>query len=198
MVARFNVFDSATNKPIKQKNKPLASEIWKLLNNTALHLIKPPHLIFPTNLTSTELAHIAVPDLSLNTVDKDYSCKKLIAGDKAEQQKVLKRATPQKQTILQPNDYIEQTQDCDVFRQTRKYAPYPLSQEEADFPIAYSILIFKDIEMFERMLRAIYRPQNYYCIHVDKKSSAEYKAAVQGKIHNNIKRNHFRSIKSDQ
>jgi hypothetical protein len=29
------------------------------------------------------------------------------------------------------------------------------------------VLVFKDVEMFERLLRAIYRPQNVYCVHID-------------------------------
>ena len=33
--------------------------------------------------------------------------------------------------------------------------------------------------MFERLLRAIYHPQNIYCIHVDKKSSGELLEAVK-------------------
>ena len=37
--------------------------------------------------------------------------------------------------------------------------------------IVFSILMYKDVEQTERLLRAIYRPQNVYCIHVDKKSA---------------------------
>ena len=46
-----------------------------------------------------------------------------------------------------------------------------LSVEEAEFPIAFSIAMFTDVEQTERLLRAIYQPQNLYCIHVDTKSS---------------------------
>ena len=42
----------------------------------------------------------------------------------------------------------------------------PLSQEAANFPLAFSILMYKDVFQVERLLRAIYMPQNYYCIHV--------------------------------
>ncbi len=40
-------------------------------------------------------------------------------------------------------------------------------------------MVYKDIEQFERLLRVIYRPQNYYCIHVDKKSYYLYYQAVK-------------------
>ena len=43
------------------------------------------------------------------------------------------------------------------------------SLEEESFPLAYSILVYKDAEQVYRLLRAIYRPNNYYCLHVDKK-----------------------------
>ena len=38
----------------------------------------------------------------------------------------------------------------------------------------YSMLIFKSVGQVERLLRAIYRPQNIYCIHVDIKVRLSY------------------------
>lgn len=46
-----------------------------------------------------------------------------------------------------------------------------LTDEERDFPIAYSILVYESPEQFEILLRAIYRPQNAYCVHVDRKTT---------------------------
>ena len=46
-----------------------------------------------------------------------------------------------------------------------------LSAEEEEFPLAFSIAMYTDVEQTERLLRAIYQPQNLYCIHVDTKSS---------------------------
>jgi len=40
--------------------------------------------------------------------------------------------------------------------------------------------MFKDVEQAERLLRAIYRPQNIYCIHVDAKSDDSIYSAMQG------------------
>ncbi|KAG8571725.1 hypothetical protein GDO81_011764, partial [Engystomops pustulosus] len=54
------------------------------------------------------------------------------------------------------------------------YITAPLSAEEADFPIAYVIVLHKEFDTFERLFRAIYMPQNVYCIHVDEKASADY------------------------
>ncbi|KAM8973286.1 beta-1,3-galactosyl-O-glycosyl-glycoprotein beta-1,6-N-acetylglucosaminyltransferase 3-like [Pelodytes ibericus] len=62
-----------------------------------------------------------------------------------------------------------------------------MSKEEEQFPIAYSIVIHETIEMFERLLRTIYTPQNIYCVHVDNKSEELFKKAVNaitGCFHN--------------
>ncbi|KAM9308295.1 N-acetyllactosaminide beta-1,6-N-acetylglucosaminyl-transferase-like [Gastrophryne carolinensis] len=66
----------------------------------------------------------------------------------------------------------------DGYKIKNNYITAPLSQEEADFPLAYSILLYKEFDTFERLFRAIYMPQNVYCIHVDKKASVDYLEAV--------------------
>ena len=76
-------------------------------------------------------------------------------------------------------NYTHMAQDCDKFTKERKYIMKPVNEEEESFPIAFSILLFKDVEMVERLLRAVYRPQNYYCIHVDSKSNKEVHDAMK-------------------
>ncbi|XP_069814440.1 beta-1,3-galactosyl-O-glycosyl-glycoprotein beta-1,6-N-acetylglucosaminyltransferase 3-like [Dendropsophus ebraccatus] len=75
--------------------------------------------------------------------------------------------------------YLNITEDCTNFRKSRKYIYFALSKEEEEFPIAYSMVIHENIEMFERLLRTIYAPQNIYCIHVDEKSPEMFKEAVR-------------------
>ena len=75
--------------------------------------------------------------------------------------------------------YHNATLDCESFKRRRGYITSSLTQEEENFPIAFSLLVFKDIEMVDRLLRSVYRPQNRYCIHVDSKSDAEFYSAVQ-------------------
>ncbi|XP_043821900.1 N-acetyllactosaminide beta-1,6-N-acetylglucosaminyl-transferase isoform X5 [Dromiciops gliroides] len=58
------------------------------------------------------------------------------------------------------------------------YITSPLSKEEAEFPLAYAMVIHKDFETFERLFRAVYMPQNVYCVHVDEKTPAGFKNAV--------------------
>ncbi|GFR82284.1 beta-1,3-galactosyl-O-glycosyl-glycoprotein beta-1,6-N-acetylglucosaminyltransferase [Elysia marginata] len=75
--------------------------------------------------------------------------------------------------------YINATRDCETFKRTRGYIQSPLTREEKEFPIAFSMLVFKDLEMVERLLRVIYRPQNRYCIHVDSKADTEFYTALE-------------------
>ncbi|RUS71568.1 hypothetical protein EGW08_020671 [Elysia chlorotica] len=75
--------------------------------------------------------------------------------------------------------YVRATRNCERFIQTRGYITSPLTLEEEEFPIAFSLIVYKDIEMVERLLRSVYRPQNRYCIHVDLKADPEFLMAVK-------------------
>ena len=62
------------------------------------------------------------------------------------------------------------TLNCNQFKQSRGYIMHPLSDMEREFPLAFSIIVYRDFEQVERLLRAIYRPHNYYCVHIDVKA----------------------------
>ncbi|XP_055451125.1 N-acetyllactosaminide beta-1,6-N-acetylglucosaminyl-transferase isoform X1 [Psammomys obesus] len=68
---------------------------------------------------------------------------------------------------------------CQRYQTQSHYITSPLSEEEAAFPLAYAMVIHKDFSTFERLFRAIYTPQNVYCVHVDEKASREFKGAVR-------------------
>lgn len=84
-----------------------------------------------------------------------------------------------KRQPLSDADYITMARDCEDFKAKRRFVQFSLSREELDFPIAYSMVVHEKIENFERLLRAVYAPQNIYCIHVDKKSPETFKEAVR-------------------
>lgn len=96
------------------------------------------------------------------------NCKLLFDADVKEVVRAnrLSKLHPQS---FQGNGFINQTRDCAAFVSSRRYIMDPLTKEERDFPIAYSIATYKNPKQFEILLRAIYRPQNVYCIHVDKR-----------------------------
>ena len=79
------------------------------------------------------------------------------------------------------------TKDCSTYRQDRRYPRKPLSEEEADYPLAYIIAVHKEAAQVERLLRAIYQPQNFYCIHADVKAEPKFHKAMRnlaGCFHN--------------
>ncbi|XP_069481375.1 beta-1,3-galactosyl-O-glycosyl-glycoprotein beta-1,6-N-acetylglucosaminyltransferase 3-like [Ambystoma mexicanum] len=57
--------------------------------------------------------------------------------------------------------------------------PVALSLEEEAFPIAYSMVIHNNIEVFARLLKSLYAPQNICCLHVDAKAPKPLLQAVQ-------------------
>lgn len=68
---------------------------------------------------------------------------------------------------------------CPQYQIQSHYITSPLSEEEAAFPLAYIMVIHKDFNTFERLFRAIYMPQNVYCVHVDSKATETFKEAVR-------------------
>ena len=65
---------------------------------------------------------------------------------------------------------------CAYFKASRNFLPTSPTAPEDDYPLAYSIVVHRGAGQVERLLRAIYRPQNQYCIHVDAKSTDEFYA----------------------
>jgi len=103
----------------------------------------------------------------MDGVDKDIFGKLLISKKK------------KSKYLLSESFYLNATKDCPSYIQDRGFLMLSLSKEERDFPIAYSMVIHEKIEMFERLLRAIYTPDNVYCVHVDLKSPEIFKEAVR-------------------
>ncbi|CAD5118880.1 DgyrCDS7553 [Dimorphilus gyrociliatus] len=67
---------------------------------------------------------------------------------------------------------------CKDFRRARGYVEVATEQEEK-WPLAFSLSIYRDFEQAERLLRAIWRPHNIYCIHIDVKSPLIFHRTVR-------------------
>lgn len=115
---------------------------------------------------------------------RPINCSGIIRGDRTALGEALldKLDTKKKREPFTDTDYLNMTRDCEHFKAERKFIQFPLSKEELDFPIAYSMVVHEKIENFERLLRAVYAPQNIYCIHVDEKSPETFKEAVKAII----------------
>ncbi|KAK3105038.1 hypothetical protein FSP39_015825 [Pinctada imbricata] len=110
---------------------------------------------------------------------KGVNCGRLFAGDKNEiglARTLMKNYSVSKS----PEEYIEDAKDCPSYIEKNMFIMSSLTDEELNFPLAYSILLYKDVSQFEILLRAIYRPQNFYCVHVDLKSEKNIYDAVSG------------------
>lgn len=81
---------------------------------------------------------------------------------------------------LQVESYILNSHlPCSNLKRDLHFITKPLSRAEEAYPLAFIVTIHKELELFVRLLRAIYMPQNVYCIHVDAKAPREYREAVQ-------------------
>ena len=160
LFGKNHTFASTTRKTTTRRPRDKsATTLPPLINQNARRTAAP---------VASNADHLA--SLVPRVFSRDINCAKLIDGNKAEIKtgQEFQKANPK---VKVPDDaYIKLASNCDNYRKSRQYVMEPLSQEEEDFPLAYSIMMFKDVEQTERLLRAIYRPQNYYCIHVDIKS----------------------------
>lgn len=123
------------------------------------------------------------PEQFLSVIRKAsyVNCRSVLDGDKLEINRVRNVSKTSIKAAIKDKSYINQTSNsCDGFISNRGYLTYPLSKAEQEFPLAYSILMYKDVEQTERLLRAIYHPQNVYCIHVDRQSKDSVFKAISG------------------
>ena len=125
---------------------------------------------------------------TFNRMERQPNCQDLIRQSASEIQYVQQALHfYRNRTFLTDELLARETQYC----QNPIYQSYPnisLSQEEKYYPIAFSLTVYRNAEQVERLIRSIYTPQNYYCIHVDKKSPPAFLQAMMNyaKCFNNI------------
>ncbi|CAG5135385.1 unnamed protein product [Candidula unifasciata] len=79
-----------------------------------------------------------------------------------------------------PIDIIADASDCKSFIEKYGYNRYPAaSQEELDFPIAFIILFYSDLDQALYLLRSLYHQHNVYCLSVDTIVSVDFLQAVK-------------------
>lgn len=78
------------------------------------------------------------------------------------------------------SNFIFPKNTCELYKKIRLGNKFVSKQNRSDImSLAYSILVYKDVEQFERLLTIMYEPTNIYCIHVDAKSSEIIKKAIK-------------------
>ncbi|KAL8573981.1 hypothetical protein ACOMHN_029428 [Nucella lapillus] len=109
---------------------------------------------------------------------KEVDCLKMFQGDKTELERAV--ALEHLPTNLSPDTYIlKVASNCSNFRHHFGFIMESLTEVERHFPIAFSVLAFKSAAQVVQLLTAVYRPQNIYCLHLDKKSAPEFRHAME-------------------
>lgn len=62
----------------------------------------------------------------------------------------------------------------------REAFPYFTFGRDGDMDIGFTMVVHKDPRQIARLMRMIHRPNNYYCIHIDNRSSLEFEEALNG------------------
>ncbi|XP_069402934.1 beta-1,3-galactosyl-O-glycosyl-glycoprotein beta-1,6-N-acetylglucosaminyltransferase 7 [Ovis canadensis] len=109
----------------------------------------------------------------------DELCSALFEGKEAAPQIAKFCRNPHGSEILA---HLHRPGNCSRISQELHFITRPLSAEEGSFSLAYIVTIHKELAMFVQLLRAVYVPQNVYCIHVDEKAPRKYKTAVQSLV----------------
>ncbi|XP_068675976.1 N-acetyllactosaminide beta-1,6-N-acetylglucosaminyl-transferase-like [Montipora foliosa] len=138
----------------------------------------PTELKYPshaTELMTKQMTNNASPTSTLKTTTWER-CQKLISGE--EKLKGTVTRTPPDSEI---NAKYTPNQDCaEVLRHHFRHPP--VSEEEKQLPIAYSITLYKSARSVETVLQAIYMPNNVYCFHIDTKSPESFLTAIKAMI----------------
>ena len=129
-----------------------------------------------------------LPIDTLSSLDVYYqpvqmiNCSSVIHNNHTQIDNALKIYGGDRKTAHNSPEYWKKlTQDCNLFMNTQGYMTEPANKEEADFPLAFMMLFYKDGAQVERLLRAIYRPQNIYCLHADI-SQSSLAAEIMGHV----------------
>ena len=104
-------------------------------------------------------------------------CEALRTGDERE----LKRVKKQLQTWVSAESdegFLESLNNCSHIVDEYSNNFY-VSPEEENFPVAYILVVYTNVQQVLRLLKVIYRPHNLYCIHPDAKQEPKFIRAFQ-------------------
>ncbi|XP_025076189.1 beta-1,3-galactosyl-O-glycosyl-glycoprotein beta-1,6-N-acetylglucosaminyltransferase-like [Pomacea canaliculata] len=75
--------------------------------------------------------------------------------------------------------YLQETGNCTSYLLNGGFLSASVDENELSFPLAFSLIVHSNVEQVERLLRAVYRPHNVYCIHPDNKSSDDFHSSLR-------------------
>lgn len=109
----------------------------------------------------------------------DVNCRLLFAGDENGAKRTTSVAVGRQPSTVDFAAEVD-VHGCAAMTSAQRFVMKPPSADEAAFPIAFGIVLETDVtpRQFGRLLRAIYRPQNVYCIHVEQEASDNVRKAM--------------------
>ncbi len=105
-------------------------------------------------------------------------CGALFSGNTDEIEITREMIYKESRTGILPSELAYMARNCTQFRDSRGYQSQPYTNEEGEFSLAYIMLVHNDAEQVERLLHAIYVPQNAYCIYIDSSATPEFYNAI--------------------
>uniref|UniRef100_A0A0N5BUN3 Glycosyltransferase family 92 protein n=1 Tax=Strongyloides papillosus TaxID=174720 RepID=A0A0N5BUN3_STREA len=120
----------------------------------------------------SEAENKSIPVLWKHPLVSNINCGALLNGDTSY---IMKESKEFKKIKYLQNTFSTL---CEDIRKRGHYPDKPLSQEEADFPIAYIRTIYADYLTLEYQFLLTYAPQNYYCFIIDKKQPADFHSKI--------------------
>lgn len=111
----------------------------------------------------------------------NISCEKILRKESSELEKARKFVNQDKQFLIPDENFIFSPNRCENYRKTRfdQWFHQNDSETNRNFPIAFTIFSQNSAEQFDRLLRLIYRPQNFYCVQVDLDCSQTFRTAIE-------------------
>ena len=104
------------------------------------------------------------------------NCSKIISGDTLETKRVTQLRVDWNNTIFSEMfsknaqiKFAEMSANCEWLTEYMTNNLYN-TKLEVSFPVAYIFVVYDNPQQILRLIKLLYRPQNIYCIHPDKKS----------------------------
>ncbi|KAK7489249.1 hypothetical protein BaRGS_00019501 [Batillaria attramentaria] len=171
-IMAMSILLRSANKRLRRHKKTpgcvlLAIIIYAVYMFALASLTKPT-----TNPSEHDRSHVRGVCLTPHSLN--VSCEKL-----ANRSGVYKHADKKLSTSCTQRPLEELLNTCDDLKVQHGYFWWPVTGEERDFPLAFGIKVHEKPHIAERLLRVIWRPHNFYCIHVDKKTPDDVFAVFQ-------------------
>lgn len=168
--AQFDRQEKKTFEQNKTRNASLLKQETGCVSWTNIYKVNNP-------ISNANNIHSDSMLFHQNRVVKEVNCRLLFDDNITEKARAFQRMQ-QPLINVSPSIYLNVTKHCDKYIRETGYITSSLTEEERLFPIAYSILVYKDIKQVEMLLRSIYRPQNVYCIHCDVNADDHFRQAL--------------------